>query len=264
MSEHVFEPAGNGRYLPTEHGRGPWDPGAMHGGAAAALLTGAFEAMEAGSGLPVARLSFDFVRPVPIAPLTLSTSVLREGRRVVELTGELRAGDVLVCAARALRVAAAAELAPEEAAVAEDAPLPAPDEGPPTGFTVNDAPTAGFGAAMDVRWVDGSPAPGPSALWMRLRPALVAGEPTSALQRLAATADFGNGVAAPAPWDAFVFINADLTIQLQRPPRGEWIGLRSGTHVGRGGAAMTESRLYDAAGPVGRSLQSLVLERRPG
>ncbi len=262
MSGHVFAPAGGGRYLPTPLGRGPWDPRALHGGAAAALLTRALERMEAGASLPVARLSFDLLRPVPIAPLDLSTRVVREGRRVVELAGELRADDVLVCSVRALRVAAAATLTAEEAAVADDPPLPAPEHGAPIDFTLDDSAAEGFGASMEMRWVEGEPAPGPAAVWMRLRPALVAGEATTPLQRLAATADFGNGVAAPAPWDGFVFINADLTIQLHRPPRGEWIALRSATHVDPGGAAMTESRLYDESGPVGRSLQSLVLERR--
>jgi hypothetical protein len=38
--------------------------------------------------------------------------------------------------------------------------------------------------------------------------------------------------------------------------------MRSQTHVDPGGAALAESRLYDESGPVGRSLQSLVLERR--
>ncbi len=264
MSGHVFVSAGDGRYLPTQLGRGPWDPRALHGGAAAGLLTGALEAMEAGAELPVARLSFDLLRPVPIAPLDLTTRVVRAGRRVVELAGELRADDVLVCSARVLRVAAAAALTPEEAAVANDPPLPAPEQGTPISFTLDDSPAEGFGAAMEMRWLEGEPAPGPAALWMRLRPALVAGEATTPLQRVAATADFGNGVAAPAPWDGFVFINADLTLQLHRPPRGEWIGLRAGTHVDPGGAAMTESRLYDESGSVGRSLQSLVLERRAG
>ena len=57
-------------------------------------------------------------------------------------------------------------------------------------------------------------------------------------------------------------MNADLTIYLHRPPRGEWIGMRSQSHVDDGGAALSESRLYDEAGPVGRALQTLVLERR--
>lgn len=264
MSGHVFVPDGPGRFVPTELGRGPWDPRALHGGAPAALLAGALERLPEGGHLPVARLSFDFRRPVPLAPLSVSTEVVRAGRRVVELAAELHAGDALVATARALRVAAAAPLAPGERAAPADPPLPPPEQGRPVTFTLDDRATAGFATSMEMRWLEGEIGPGPATVWMRLGPELIAGSPTTPLQRLAASADFGNGVAAPAAWDTFRFLNADLTVYLHRPPRGEWIGMRSRTHADEGGAALAESRLYDATGPVGRSLQSLVLERREG
>jgi acyl-CoA thioesterase len=262
VADHVFAPDGPGRFVPTQLGRGPWDPRAMHGGAPAGLIAGAFDALEADSGLPIARLAFDFVRPVPIAPLDLSTRVIRAGRRVIELAAELRAGETVVCSARALRVAAATPLSAHERVTADEPPLPGPEHGEPHAFTLDGSQAAGFATSMDMRWLEGELGPGPAALWMRLTPPLVAGAVTPPLARLVATADFGNGVAAPVAWGGFLFVNADLTIYLHRPPRGEWIGMRSRTHVDPGGAALTESRLYDESGPVGRSLQSLVLERR--
>ena len=48
MTDSIFIPAGDGRYEPTEHARGPWDPRALHGGAPAALIARAFERMEPG------------------------------------------------------------------------------------------------------------------------------------------------------------------------------------------------------------------------
>jgi len=262
LPEYVFAPDGPGRYLPTPLGRGPWDPGAMHGGAPAALMAAAFDELHADPALPIARLSYDFVRPIPLAPLTLTTSVVRSGRRVVQLAAELHAGETLVCTAGALRVAAAVPLRPDESAAADDPPLPGPDRGKARSFTLDDSPAIGFATAMEMRWLEGVLGPGPSTVWMRLAPALVDGVPTSPLARLVASADFGNGLAAPVPWGGFVFINADLTLHLHRPPLGEWIGMRSRTHVDEGGAALAESRLYDESGPVGRSLQSLVLARR--
>ena len=89
--ESIFIPEGDGRYTPTEYARGPWDPRAQHGGAPATLIAGAFERMQPGAELPFARLSFSFLRPVPLAPLTLSTRIVRPGRRVQELEAELRA-----------------------------------------------------------------------------------------------------------------------------------------------------------------------------
>ncbi len=262
MAEHVFAADGPGRFVPTALGRGPWDPRALHGGAPSSLLAGVLEEMDAGADLPIARLSFDFLRPVPIAPLDVSRRVVRAGRRVVELAAELRAGDALVCTASALRVAAAAALEPGEGVTASEPALPGPERGEPRSFTLDDSGAAGFATTMDMRWLEGELSPGPATLWMRMGPELIAGAPTTPLQRLVATADFGNGVAAPVPWSGFRFINADLTIYLHRPPRGEWIGMRSQTHLGDGGSALSESRLYDEAGPVGRALQALVLERR--
>ena len=47
--------------------------------------------MQPGAELAIARLGFEFLRPVPLAPLTLTTRILRKGRRVQELAAELTA-----------------------------------------------------------------------------------------------------------------------------------------------------------------------------
>ncbi len=88
--ESIFVADGD-RFVPTEHARGPWDPRALHGGAPAALIAAAFERMQPGAELPFARLSFEFLRPVPMAPLKLSTRISRPGRRVQALEAELSA-----------------------------------------------------------------------------------------------------------------------------------------------------------------------------
>ena len=59
--EPVFRRDGEA-FVPTVHSRGPWDPGAQHGGAPAALLAEAVRAR----GMHVARLTYDFVGPVPV------------------------------------------------------------------------------------------------------------------------------------------------------------------------------------------------------
>jgi len=89
----------------------------------------------------------------------------------------------------------------------------------------------------------------------------VPGEEPSPLQRVAAAADFGNGVAAPAPFEELRFVNADLSIHLHRLPAGEWVCLDSVIWMSGHGVAQAESALYDERGPIGRSLQSLLLER---
>ena len=44
----------------------------------------------------IARVTIDLMRPVPVAPLTLETEVLREGRKIQLCAIRLRAGDVVV------------------------------------------------------------------------------------------------------------------------------------------------------------------------
>jgi acyl-CoA thioesterase len=263
MTESIFRAEGD-RLVPTEQALGPWDANALHGGAAAALMAGALETAPAdppGDRLPVARLTFEFLRPIPLAPLTLTTRVVRPGRRVQGLQAELHHGETLVCRCAALR---AQPVGPDIAGAERGAPaLPGPEQGRPLTFALDDSQQSSFAAtAIEMRWLSGDNQLGPAIVWMRLRHPVVPGKPVTALMRAAAVADFGNGVSAELPWADFLFINADLTIQLHRPPEGDWIALDARTHLTAGGTGLAESVLHDQRGPVGRALQSLVVQRR--
>jgi hypothetical protein len=254
---------------PTEHASGPWDPRALHGGAPAALITAAFERVEPGSQLRIARLGFELLRPVPLEPLTLTVRIVRPGRRVQELAAELSAevggSPQVVCRASALRVQEVSAGIAEQAATPQpEDELPPPEQGKPVRFALDDAERDSFAAsAMEMRWLTDPRAPGPGRVWMRLRHPLLAGQALTPLARLAATADFGNGISAALPFERFLFINADLTLHLQRPPRGEWIGVDARTLLHSGGSGLAESVLHDVHGPVGRAFQTLVVEARP-
>jgi hypothetical protein len=270
VGEAIFT-AGEGRFHPTEHASGPWDPRALHGGAPAALITTAFERHEPLEGAQIARLGFELLKPIPLAPLRLQTSTVRPGRRVQELSAELWAetddeGEPeLVARASALRLAAVPDELPTlpAGALAESA-MAGPQEGRPIRFALNeDLDANSFAAsAMEMRWLDDPSAPGPGRVWMRLRLPLVGEEQPSPLARLAATADFGNGISASLPFDRFLFINADLHVHLHRQPRGEWIGIDARTLLHAGGTGLSESVLHDLDGPVGRGFQALVVARR--
>jgi hypothetical protein len=264
MSESIFLVDGE-RLQPTEHARGPWDPNALHGGAPAALITSAFEAVQPGAELVIARLGFELLRPVPFAPLELSTSIVRAGRRVQELAAELRSGEQLICRASALRVQAVPDGLPSGPPPSAAQRMPGPDEGEPVRFALDDPSSdrASFAAsAMEMRWLDDPWQLGPGRVWMRLRHPLLPGHAVSSLARLTATADFGNGVSAALPFDRFLFINADLTIHLHRQPRGEWIGLDARTLLHEGCSGLAESVLHDVHGSVGRAFQTLVVQPR--
>ncbi|MEX2048490.1 MAG: thioesterase family protein [Gemmatimonadota bacterium] len=74
-------------------------------------------------------------------------------------------------------------------------------------------------------------------------------------------ADFGNGISGLLP-GTHTYINPDLTVYLHRYPEGEWICLDAVTHVHANGIGLAQSRLSDERGPIGCSMQSLIVTER--
>ena len=262
MADSIYARDGD-LFLPSDLARGPWSPEAQHGGPPAALLARAVERFEDGARTFVARLTVELLRPVPIAPLAVRTRFVRPGKKVQLVEASLLAGDTEVARCTALRMRR--EPVPLPASLPTVAAPPGPDSGsagmPPWSEQVT---YAGFhNAGVEHRFVAGGfVEAGPATDWIRLRVPLVAGEDTSPLCRVAAAADFGNGVS----WvlsrnDGYAFINPDLTIYLHRYPEGEWVCLDAATYVGPQGTGLAESRLFDARGPIGRSVQSLLIDR---
>jgi hypothetical protein len=262
MPNAIFIPEGD-LFLPTELARGPWSPDAQHGGAPSALLLRAVERFENAADPFVARATIELLRPVPIAPLAVRTRFVRPGKKVQLVEATLLAGDTEVARCTALRMRR------EALSVPDGLPTTATPAGPDTG-TDTQPPWAAqvtyaafHNEGVEHRFVAGSFVdPGPATDWIRLRVPLVAGEETSPLCRVAAAADFGNGIS----WvlsrnEGYGFINPDLTIYLHRYPVGEWICLDASTSVGPQGTGLAESRLFDTRGPIGRSVQSLLIDR---
>ena len=259
MSHAFFDVLGPDRFQATELTRGPWDPGLQHAGPPAALLGRAIEAHGDRTGRRVARITFEIARPVPIAELTVATRALRAGRSVELLEATLSSGGTELMRATALRIRTAELPLPGE--LAQGPRLPGPERGRqvpffPTGQEV------GYHTAMEVRFVSGSfLEPGPATAWMRMRHPLVPGEPPSPLVRVLAAADSGNGVSGALDYRRWLFVNADLTVYLARPPAGEWVALESATTVAAG-VGVADTVLHDEQGPVGRGLQALLVDRR--
>ena len=258
-AEAVFLPVGDTTFLATELARGPWDPAAQHGGAPAALLMRAFERLRTSDELVLARVTYEFLRSVPLGELDVRSSVLRSGRRVQLLEASIFATDgTEVARARALEVSRA-----EADHASEPVRPPAgPAETVPSDFSPAHRPMFGTDA-MEIRFVAGEfSALGPSTGWFRLQVPLVAGESASPLQSLAAAADFGNGISSVVSWDDHLFINPDLTLYIERRPAGDWICLQAQTRISPGGAGIAESRVFDEQGQVGQATQALLVARR--
>jgi hypothetical protein len=256
LPDAVFHRDGD-RFVPTELARGPWDPNAQHGGPSGALLAGLLEQHDAGPSAHVARMTIELLRPVPMQPVELRARTLRPGKKVQLVEGAVLAGGIEVVRATALRI----RLADIEFA---DAPVDrlTPEPGPLRERFEN-VGGLNFGFAMEMSVARGEVGvPGPAAVWFRLAVPIVAGEELTPLMRVAAAADFGNGISGAVTWDEFVFINPDLTIYLSRLPAGDWVGLDARTWPTHEGVGVADAALYDERGRIGRSVQALLLDRR--
>jgi hypothetical protein len=258
MFASVFERTQEG-FSATELARGPWDPQAQHGGAPAALIMRALERCEPAHELVLARVSYEFLRPAPLGPLSLHTELVRPGKRVQLLEASLRTPDgTEVVRARALRVAATDVASSGQ----RSSPVPGPEAAVANDFRASQTMFATD--ALEIRFVAGAFYQlGPATAWLRLRHPLVDGEQPSPLQRLAAAGDFGNGISTPLSWDEYIFINPDLTLYIERAPVGEWICLQSETRVTFGAIGIAQSVLYDRQGRVGHATQALLVTRKP-
>ncbi len=237
---------------------GPW--GAMqHGSAPAALAVWAAEAIPTKVAMRIARVTIDLMRPVPLAPLTLRTEVLREGRKIQLCAVRLYADDVVVAAASVLKVRAQAQHLPPEIA---DRPVgqPRPDASFPEPADFSASP---FVKGMSLRSARGRfGVPGSGAIWYRCDWPMIAGHAVSQAMRAVVAADFCNGTGAALDFREWIFLNADLTMNMAREPVGEWILLDGESWIGPDGAGLAMARLADQHGTFGRAIQSLVVEKR--
>src|SRR5437879_13519710 len=82
---------------------GPWDRRMQHGSAPASLVTWAAERIPTPVPMDIARVTIDLMRPVPVAPLTIATEVLREGSKIQLCEVRLLADGVQVVGATVLK-----------------------------------------------------------------------------------------------------------------------------------------------------------------
>lgn len=259
----LFERLKSGEFMPSPHTRGPWDAGAMHGGAPSALLANALQALV--PGMSLARLSFDFLGPVPIAALTVEVAVVKPGSRFQLLEARLSAAGRDAIVVRAVALAPGEVHGLPEVALWRGMPAGSPEDGVAKAFpSPPGAPAEGFHlTGMDIRWLEGSVAEiGPGRGWFRIAHPLLADEAATPVARVCAAADFANGASRVLDFEEHLFINTDLTVTLVRPPVGEWILMDAVTRIDPSGVGWASSTLHDRTGPIGFSQQTLFVSER--
>jgi len=248
------------RFVSTNLTRGPWSAEHQHAGPPAALVARAIEALEP-DGLLVARFTLEVLRPLPLVPLRVETRMVKSGRRVQLVEASLLGDDDAELArASAWRIRPADEPVPEVGL--EPPALPGPETSPESALYEPPWGESYF-TATEWRLAGGAiAAPGPAAVWIRMRVPLVAGEEPSPLARVLVAADSANGISWELPWDTHLFVNTDLTVHLARMPEGEWVCLDARSRIGPRGIGLSESVLWDERGWIGRGAQSLLVSPR--
>jgi hypothetical protein len=244
-------------WIATVHTRGPWSPAHQHGGPPAALI--AHVTQVAAPEFLIARLTVDFLLPVPIDRLGVRLEPLRAGTKVQRQIARLLHGDTVVAhAVLTLIRRGASTVKPREG---DAATLPPPETSRPFQFPFFREPV-GYHTAMETRLAGGAWGSGRVAAWMRQRIPLLPDVPVSPLERVLVAADSGSGVSAAIDHGVQSAINADLTVALFRPLEGEWVGLDSVSTYEPTGVGLADTRLFDPRGTLGRVLQGLVLQER--
>ena len=268
-----YLPLGPDQFEPTEATTSPWDDRAQHGGPPTALLAGCLDQAFGRPELRVARISMDFLGPVPRTPVRVQTELLRPGRRTQLSQASLWAGDRQVATARVWHLATAATEASgsEEVTGAgagagigagggEPAGLPGPQQ--QTFFDGDE--NWGYGKATEWRILSGGYASSSGAVdvWTRVRIPLVAGRPLNGLARFAIVADSANGLSAPLSFSEWLFIPPGVTMHLHRYPVGDWVRLTAASDAGRDGIGLTEGTMSDPSGRCGTVTQPLLVAPR--
>lgn len=254
----LFVPDGD-RLLPTPLTRGPWDPGFLHGGAVCGLLGWALEQAGGAGELVPTRMSVEIHAMVPLAPLEVTTTVTKPGRRSRVVEAAVGHDGRRLARAASQWVAPVSGERPDVPAAAEVPPRPA-EAARPWESADFDYPRPGFNCdAVELRSVEGSTeTAGPGMIWARVRQPVVAGTELSGWQRAAVLSDFAIAVGWEDSPSGQAFINPDVTLQLLRPPAGEWVLLESRVTATPGGGAWCRAQLFDDAGLCGIVLESLV------
>src|SRR5438874_2503792 len=171
-------------FVATDLTRGPWSNEHQHGGPPSALLARAAEAYDGGEGFFVARLTVDYLKPIPLAALSVTVEPQKLGKTAQRLVLHLVHGSDELARATALRIRRSSG-----SAISTRPPaLPSPDGLPSFVFPFF-RHDVGYHRAIEARYLRGRFGDNEVAVWMRQTVPLLAGEQPSGLQRVAVVAD---------------------------------------------------------------------------
>ena len=249
----IFEPLElPHHWRPSPLAAGPF--GGLQGGAVASLLTAEVEALaEVRSwGTAISSAAW-FLRPTPMADLRSEIAVVSEGGRVSVIDNTLwPANEDAPCAT--VRVTLSRERSIDIPGLAEARPARAD----PTQYPLRTLHLVQgrkwFMDAMEARLGDG-------VAWFRMHHHIIEG--AGPLSSILGPADWTHGIGRPLQ-NVVADPNPNLTVQLFRPPRGAWVGVRAEARWRpKTGLGVGSGTLWDVEGEIGRVSMSVVLVPLP-
>jgi hypothetical protein len=266
-----FYVADGDELIPTSFCRGPWNLEHQHGGPPTAALARALRLAMADDGWRLSRLSFDLLRPVPLAPMRFEVEERGKSRSTWRWRARLLVDDKPLIEAQALALRRETVDLPEVAALEErrrssgsGGPLLTPPLAPelcrPFVLPIF-REREGYHRAFEMRLERGVYGEGPTVTWMRAVIDLVGGEAIEPSERVLVIADSCNGLSPVADPRVITFINADLSANIVRDLSGEWIAVAAQTEVTTEGCGLATGHLYDRAGWIGVAAQTLIVRR---
>jgi hypothetical protein len=255
----MSDEADSGVFVAAAHTAGPWNRSQQHGGPPNALAVRAAERCAAATtgraGLRACRIAAEFVGPVPVGEVQTTARMVRAARSGVLVAVTVSGGGRECLHARVWLIADT-----DTASVVPAADAPA---GPPTDRVPSFGLSFPYSDSIDWHEETGSIlVPGPASVWARPRPELIAGEPWTGLQRVAFLGDSASGISGELDWEAWTFLNVDLDVHVARPVVGSWLHMSAATVLGPNGSGVARATVSDVHGPVGFTLQTLVLAPR--
>lgn len=251
--------SGRELFAPTGWARGPWGD-TISGNYLGGLLglIGERDLTDQTAGMRPARFTVDLMRPAAMRPVSVTTEVVRAGRRL------LLADVVMTQDGKPIARASLLYLRPGEQPAAPRwsvdvamPPLPmmpgtVPDNAPMLMYTAGRADaTPGDGLAA---WAHG----GPKYVWFHDVLPIVDVLAKTPFGSAAMAGDVASSLTGFGE-DGLPFINADYTVSLSRLPAGQFIGLAALTHHSHHGIATGTALLVDEKGPIGTAAATALI-----
>ncbi len=245
---------------PTVCAVGPWRPDAAHGSAVAALFGAALEDSE----MTVARVTMDILGAVRLKTLRLEVGDVHGGRRVRRRSAVLFDDERPVARATALYMNGAPIEVPAPSIETGGRAQPTT---PPAELALLPESRAGWPGFENRAMALHTTGDRRTVMrgWFRLLVPALDDHPVSGVQMALAAADYtSGGTLLVVSMKRFMFQSTDLTVNLARRPRGDWIGLAAGPSiVAETGVGIAASMLHDEEGVFGRCAQTQLVEPLP-